>query len=360
MKAIKIVFTNIRLNSKDISNLKPYVFNVDDDSIEVGAMLVPNDYKTNMLVIAVHQRLIRDDSVKLLRIKSIYHNSVPPNISEEIIEEIIEETSNLQIKENKIMAPSKNNMFGSIVEKYKSQYMPVKVEGLRLSMDGNICVPINDEYVGITANDELVSFPEGMTFSIPVYMISKPSSQLKVGDIVKHSTHSYSKVLGRTLTGKLKLLSHSGNSVYRADIKDFLTGQALVPTIVNMFSSITTGSSDTNNPSGMNLNGMNPLMMMAMSDGEMDYKSIMMMQMMMGGQMNPMMMMAMMGGDDKNSPSSSMESLFMMQAFGGMMGGQNPMGSMFNTPVFPAVESSHIKKSPIKKSRKSIVKKSKK
>ena len=357
MKAIKIVFTNIRLNAKDVSNLKPYVFNVDDDSIEVGAMLVPNDYKTNMLVIEVHPRLIRDDSVKLLRIKSIYHNSVPPNISEEIIEE----TSNLQIKENKIMAPSKNNMFGSIVEKYKSQYMPVKVEGLRLSMDGNICVPINDEYVGITANDELVSFPEGMTFSIPVYMISKPSSQLKVGDIVKHSTHSYSKVLGRTLTGKLKLLSHSGNSVYRADIKDFLTGQALVPTIVNMFSSITTGSSDINNPSGMNLNGMNPLMMMAMSDGEMDYKSIMMMQMMMGGQMNPMMMMAMMmGGDDKNSPSSSMESLFMMQAFGGMMGGQNPMTSMFSAPalpISPIIEPKPIKKSTVKNSKKASAKK---
>lgn len=43
----------------------------------------------------------------------------------------------------------KKSIFSSFIEKYKSQFIPEKDNTLKVSMDGNICVPMNSEYVGI-------------------------------------------------------------------------------------------------------------------------------------------------------------------------------------------------------------------
>ena len=70
--------------------------------------------------------------------------------------------------------------------------------------------------------------------------------------------------------------------------------------------------------SNMQVNGFNP-MVLAMADGNMDMKDLMMVQMMQNGnagQMNPMFMMAMM---DKEGDNSMMETMMMMQMFGGQM-----------------------------------------
>ena len=43
----------------------------------------------------------------------------------------------------------KKSIFSSFIEKYKSQFIPEKDNTLKVSMDGNICVPMNSEYEGI-------------------------------------------------------------------------------------------------------------------------------------------------------------------------------------------------------------------
>lgn len=204
----------------------------------------------------------------------------------------------------------KKSMFNSFIEKYKSQFIPKKEESLKLSMDGNICVPIGSEYVGINSENELISYPAEMCMDMPVYIISKPYAQVQVGDIVKLN-NSFLKVLRKNDNGTLQCLSFSGYSSNRREIKDFMLGQALVRVVVNMFSGMTTG-------------GFNPMMLALANNEDMDMKDLMMIQMMQGngGSFNPMMLMMM----DKGGDNSMLETMMMMQ----MMGGQNPMMGFMN------------------------------
>ncbi len=303
LATINVVYTTKRLREVEYLNLKSYTF-FSKEELEVGDIITSPNYSTPMQVISKASTLkntINGVPIKLLNISNIDRDYSKNTIN----------VSNT----NKTMKP-KTNIFNSIVEKYKSQFMPVKADNLRISMDGKLCVPSNGELVTITDTNELISYPEAMTLNIPVYMISKPANQVVEGDIIKHTTYSYSKVLGRTKDGKFRLLSYSGHSTYKAEVKDFMLGQALVPVVVNMFSGMA------------GVNGMNPMMMMAMSDGDIDMKDMMMMSMMSGGnmgQMNPMMLMMM---SEKGESSSMMETMMMMQ----MMGGQNPIQSMFPIP----------------------------
>ena len=204
----------------------------------------------------------------------------------------------------------KKSVFSSFIEKYKSQFIPEKEESLKLSMDGNICVPIGSEYVGINADNELISYPTEMCMDVPVYIISKLFNQVQVGDIVKLN-NSFLKVLRKNDNGTLQCLSFSGYSSNRREIKDFMLGQALVRVVVNMFS-------------GMTTNGFNPMMLALANNENMDMKDLMMMQMMQGNGagFNPMMLMMM----DKGGDNSMFETMMMMQ----MMGGQNPMMGFMN------------------------------
>lgn len=253
-------------------------------------------------------------------------------------EKTVADTSNLSNKEEKTNSIINNkkenkmkNVFGGIMSKFKSQFVPEKVENLKISSTGLICVPSNGEYVAIDANNNLVSFTEELCFACPIYTINKPADQVLVGDIIKDG-NTYGKVVKKKDDGSFSVLSYSGTTKNRKAVKDFILNSAFATVVVNMFSQGAAG-------------GFNPMMLMMMDDeNNFDMKDMMMMQMMsgQGGQsgINPMMMALMMKGDgDKDS--SMIENMMMMQMMQGT-NGTNPFGSMFGgaTPAQnPANES---------------------
>ena len=213
-----------------------------------------------------------------------------------------------------------NKMVSGLIERYKSQFFPEKEERVKIAMDGAICVPVNNEYVGVKSDGSLTSYPEEFLIDVPVFSISKPQAQVKVGDIVKIGTR-YGRVNTKNEDGSLKILYFSGVTGNTHEIKDMLLGQSLVRVLVNMFSF---------NES----NGMNPMMLLAMSDKEdIDMKSLFLMQAMSNGQgfgsnsingFNPMMLLAL---SDKDGKSND---IFTTMALMQMMNGGN---SLFGTSV---------------------------
>ena len=213
-----------------------------------------------------------------------------------------------------------NKMVSGLIERYKSQFFPEKEERVKIAMDGAICVPVNNEYVGVKSDGSLTSYPEEFLIDVPVFSISKPQAQVKVGDVVKIGTR-YGRVNAKNGDGSLKILYFSGVTGNTHEIKDMLLGQSLVRVLVNMFSF---------NES----NGMNPMMLLAMSDKEdLDIKSLFLMQAMSNGQgfgnnsvngFNPIMLLAL---SDKDGNSNDM---FTTMALMQMMNGGN---SLFGTPV---------------------------
>lgn len=219
-------------------------------------------------------------------------------------------TTKKSTKTNKTIQSTmeKKSIFAGFIEKYKAQFIPEKDESLKLSMDGKVCALVGDEYVGIDENNELISYPAEMCLDFPIYLIAKPYSQVEVGDIIKIN-RSYVKVLKKNPNKSLSCLTFSGYTQNKKEVKDFILGQAFVKTVVNMFGNMKAG-------------GFNP-MMLALANGEMNAKDLLIMQMFQGGvttqanQMNPMLMMALI---DKGEDSSMLEAMMMMQ----MMGGQFP------------------------------------
>lgn len=270
------------------------------DQVKSGDLIESPMYTTPMQVIGTSNYAAREQNGVTLK-----------DIIIDTINGVSTKVSNNQSNNNqKSSKMEKKSMFSSFIEKYKSQFIPEKEESLKLSMDGNICVPIGNEYVGINADNELISYPIEMCMDVPVYIISKPFTQVQVGDIVKLN-NSFLKVLKKNDNGTLQCLSFSGYSSNRREIKDFMLGQALVRVVVNMFS-------------GMTTNGFSPMMLALANNESMDMKDLMMMQMMQGSGagFNPMMLMMM----DKGGDSSMFETMMMMQ----MMGGQNPMMGFMN------------------------------
>ena len=213
-----------------------------------------------------------------------------------------------------------NKMVSGLIDRYKSQFFPEKEEYVKIAMDGAICVPVNNEYIGVKSDGSLTSYPEEFLIDVPVFSISKPQAQVKVGDIVKIGTR-YGRVNTKNEDGSLKILYFSGVTGNTHEIKDMLLGQSLVRVLVNMFSF---------NES----NGMNPMMLLAMSDKEdFDMKSLFLMQAMSNGQgfgsnsingFNPMMLLAL---SDKDGKSND---IFTTMALMQMMNGGN---SLFGTSV---------------------------
>ena len=213
-----------------------------------------------------------------------------------------------------------NKMVSGLMDRYKSQFFPEKEEYVKIAMDGAICVPVNGEYVGVKSDGSLTSYPEQFLIDVPVFSISKPQAQIKVGDVVKIGTR-YGRVNAKNEDGSLKILYFSGVTGNTHEIKDMLLGQSLVRVLVNMFNL---------NES----NSINPMMLLAMSDKEdLDMKSLLLMQAMSNGQsfgnnsvngFNPMMLLAL---SDKDSKSND---IFTTMALMQMMNGGN---SLFGTPV---------------------------
>lgn len=229
-------------------------------------------------------------------------------------------TTYTDVSATKTKKMTSNKMVSGLMDRYKSQFFPEKEEYVKIAMDGAICVPVNGEYVGVKSDGSLTSYPEQFLIDVPVFSISKPQAQVKVGDVVKIGTR-YGRVNAKNEDGSLKILYFSGVTGNTHEIKDMLLGQSLVRVLVNMF----------------NLNessSINPMMLLAMSDKEdLDMKSLLLMQAMSNGQsfgsnsvngFNPMMLLAL---SDKDSKSND---IFTTMALMQMMNGSN---SLFGTPV---------------------------
>ena len=218
---------------------------------------------------------------------------------------------------------SKKSMFNSIIEKYKSQYFPTKVDDLRIATDGSICVPMGDEYVAIDAQNNLKAYPAELCMSVPVFTVKKPFSEIKAGDIVKHNSQ-YAKVIStEPKNNSIKTLTYKGVTSTKKEITDVILGQSFVEVVVNMFSGF-----------GANTGGINPMfLMMAQEGGDFSMKDMLMLQMMQGqGQsFNPMMLMLL--GEKDGDSNSMMDMMVMSQLCGGQ--GFN-FGNLFGQQATPA------------------------
>lgn len=320
-KIINVVFTNRKLNAVEISKLPQYSF-ICNEKVKEGDLLVSPNYSTSLMVVNIsksNSNLINGRTpIKELIIDTINGKPI-------IKEETFKNNSNMTTTKS-------NNMFNGIVDKYKSQFIPEKEEGVRMSLSGLICVPIGDEYIGMDNKGNLTSFPVEMTIDIPVYSISKLNSDVKVGDIIK-TAKSYSKVIGKNEDG-LKILSFSGYTHNKKEVKDFLMNQATTRVLINMFN-----FDDSN--------GFNPIFFAMASGDNLDVNSLMMLSMTpqgknlfsnAGGSFNPMMLMML---DKNNQGGSMMETMCMMQMMGG---GNNMFNNMFGNTSKPETPDDELTK----------------
>ena len=224
----------------------------------------------------------------------------------------------LKIKEKMDFTPKSDGMFSRLAEKYSSQFIPKKETDVRMSLTGLLCVPQDDQYIGIDQNNDLVGFDRSLTVDIPEYRIEKAISNIAPGDIVKNG-RNYSKVIGKNSDNSLKVLSFNGYSHNKKAVKDFMLGQTTARVLINMF------NFDEKT-------GFNPMFFAMASGDKFDVKSLLMLSMTpqgknmfsnTGGGFNPMMLLML---DQSNSGKDDLMPLLMMS---GLMGGQNPFNNMF-------------------------------
>lgn len=266
---------------------KEYTYYCNDLSIEVGDIIDSPGYNNRVKVIEVGSSY-RDD-LKVMPMGKIYKHEEPE--AKEIKQEI-EQINSENMK--------KNSMVQGMIDKMKSQFIPQKEEGVKLSIDGTLCVQVNNEYVGINKEGTLVSYPTEMCIDAPVYSIAKPTKDIKEGDIIKRN-NSFAKVLSVNKDGSLRCLTYSGYVSSKREIQDFVLNQSVERVIINMF------NFDNNL-------GFNPMIFALMDDNEgLDIKDLMMVQMMqnqngdntnMFGNINPMMLMLL--SKDNNSSITDM------------------------------------------------------
>lgn len=270
---------------------KEYTYYCDDLSVEVGDIIDSPGYNNRVKVVEVGTSCRSD--LRVMPMGKIYKHEEPAAVKQETE---VEQTNSENMK--------KNSMVQGMIDKMKSQFIPQKEEGVKLSMDGALCVQVNDEYVGINKEGTLVSYPAEMCIDAPVYSIAKPTKDIKEGDIIKRK-NSFAKVLSVNKDGSLRCLTYSGYVSNKKEIQDFVLNQSVERVLINMF------NFDNNL-------GFNPMIFALMDDNEgLDIKGLMMMQMMqnqnggnanMFGGMNPMMLMML----SKDGDSSSMTDLILM------------------------------------------------
>jgi hypothetical protein len=175
-------------------------------------------------------------------------------------------------KEDKGM--NKKSFKETLLAKIKSQYLPTKVDGARLTFNGEVAVinPKGDGYITVSTNGELTEYPEIMVLEgLPVYAIARPIADIAAGDVIEKDGKFY-RVVGKTGT-KLTTISYNGTGRTVHSIKDAVLGTSNVNVVVSLF--------------GSNVNGINPLMLAYImggdGDGEFDLKNFIMAQCLAGG-----------------------------------------------------------------------------
>lgn len=287
---INVVYTTRKLSADELINQKQYAF-LYNGNVKIGDLLVSPTYSTPLQVTNVYKS--NTNMVKGVPLKYLIVDLI--NGKETNFKDNMKET---------------NSMFGGMVDKYKSQFIPQRENNVKLSIQGTIVVPVNGEYVGMDAEGNLISYDASMCVDVPVYSVNTPTEKVNVGDIVKNG-NSYGKVLAKNSDGTLKVLSFSGYTHNKKEIKDALLGQSMTRVLVNMFNF------------SANNTGFNPIMF-AMAEGDkFDVKSLVMLSMMPEGKnlfngINPMMLMML----DNSGDSSNMMSMMLFSQM--MQGGKNP------------------------------------
>jgi hypothetical protein len=158
--------------------------------------------------------------------------------------------------------------------KIKSQFLPTKVEGARLTYSGEVAVinPKGDGYVTVSADGELTEYPEIMVFEgLPVYAISRPVADVAPGDVIEKDGKFY-RVVSKS-GHKLTTVSYNATSRTVHSVKDALLGTSNINVVVSLL--------------GSNANGINPLMLAYImgneEGGEFDLKNFIMAQCLAGG-----------------------------------------------------------------------------
>lgn len=284
-------------------------------NIKIGDVITADNKITPIQVVGIG--FSKSNYIELTNVAINGISIDPGNATRPIVNKVA--TTCADISATKIKKMTNNKMVSGLIDRYKSQFFPEKEENIKVSMDGVICVPVNGEYVGVKSDGSLASYPEQFLIDVPVFSISKPQAQVKVGDIVKIGTR-YGRVNAKHEDGSLKILYFSGVAGNTYEIKDMLLGQSLVRVLINMFN--------------FGDNNMNPMMLLALSDKEdLDMKSLFLMQAMSNSQsfgsnsvngFNPMILLAL---SDKNDKSND---IFTTMALMQIMNSGN---SLFSTPV---------------------------
>lgn len=252
---------------------------------------------------------------------------------------------------------TKKNMFNRMLDKYMGQYKPNKVEGLSMTMDGNIALAAGDGEFAAIVDDHIENYPaEAIMPDIPFYSIQRPADQIKEGDYVFLNGTAEGRKLAKVTevhtnkVGKvtaIEVMRFNGTTEVTTVTTDKLTGITTMEVVINMFDGGFMNMGQNGNP--MMLVAMASMMNDGGNGGKMDFEKMFMMSMMMGGNPfqsggmlnmttnpsnNPMMAMAMMSmfSGDKEMDFGKM---WMMSA---MMGGNNPFQGMFQQaqPTAPA------------------------
>ena len=246
-------------------------------------------------------------------------------------------------------APNKNTgMFERILNKYKSQYMPNKLEGLAMTMDGYIALATGDDEYTAIVGDHLETYPaETVITEIPFYSIHRQIEQVKAGDYMFLNTTIEGRKLAKVMTinktkdGHIKgltVLRFNGATEETTITTDKLTNITTVEVVINLLENI----------NGFQFPGMangqqNPFMsMMLMKEfmgnkDESSFEKFLMMSMFMNGgngfqfpgmangQQNPFMSMMLMKEFMGNKDGFNLEKFLTMSMF---MNGNNPFAMM--------------------------------
>ena len=325
-RVITVVFTRRKLSALEIAEQKKYLF-ICEHEVKIGDMIDSPTYATPCQIIDVSWNNSKPINPRGQFLKTL--------VIDKINGKSINQTINIINSSEKM---KDNSMFSGIMSKYTGQFIPEKEDKVRMSLNGLLCVPQDGEYIGVQG-DNLVSFPEEMTLPIPVYSIVKTNSAIVAGDIIKNG-RSYSKVLNVNADGSLKILSFTGYTHNKKPITDFIMGAATTRVLINMF------NFDEKS-------GFNPIFF-AMANGDtIDVTSLMMLSMTpqgkdlfsnAGGGFNPMMLWMLDKNRQESGQGMDMMTMFMMSS---MMGGQNPLGNVFQPIQQQPVQQQPIQQQPV-------------
>lgn len=299
-RIIRVVFVKSpRGGTPEELRKKQYEYICNDKRLSIGDVFTAVGY-TNYLQIVSEEHSNRTEATdgcwgNSIKLKEVRIDTITLSSNKE---ETINKNSQTQVSKM-----NKSSMLSGISEKFKSMFLPEKETDVRMSLEGTLCVNTgNNGWIGIKKG-ELISYPEEMTIEVPVYSINKPQNKVQAGDIIKSGRYSYAQVLEVKDNGQLRVLSYSGYTQNKKEIKDFVMGQSMVRVVINMF------NFDNND------GGFNPMMLALAGDGDIDAKTLMLMQMMPGTKgtmqgMNPMMFLLL---DKENNGSDMLSTMCLMQ-----------------------------------------------